>query len=527
MARYKHYDYAQMKMLPVSFAAQILGGTFEHTLNWLVDEEFELSVFEARYRNDETGAPAYDPAILLKVILFAYSRGVTASREIERLCRENVVFMALSADSQPHFTTIADFIASLDGEIERIFRDVLLVCDEAGLIGREMFAVDGVKMPSNASKTWSGTREDFARKVQKMERAVRHLVKRHREADAAGESTPIQAAREKQIDTLKRATKKVKDWLSKNDDKLGATGKARKSNLTDNDSAKMKTSKGVIQGYDGVAMVDAKHQVVVHAKAYGEAQEHALFVPMLEGTRQRFEAIGEKSDVLKNAVVSADSGFHTEANVKYLFESGIDGYVADHLFRKRDPRFATAGRHRPIRERTKAEHFLPRDFIYDADTKTCICPAGQFLYQNGSRCVIGGREAVKFTGAQRVCGPCALRAKCLRYPQRTPVRQVVFFTGATTAKAETYTAKMKRKIDTEHGRYQYSRRLAVVEPVFGNICGTHALRRFSLRGKRKVNTQWLLYCLVHNIGKVQRYRAAHPPNRRAQRRSRSDMEQRT
>src|SRR6266508_1870875 len=467
MARYKDYDYSQMKMLPVSFAAQILAGTFEHTLNRLVDEEFDLSVFEARYRNDETGAPAYDPAILLKVILFAYSRGVTASREIERLCRENVVFMALSADSQPHVTTIAAFSGTLAGE------------------------------------------------VQKMERAVRHLVKRHREADAAGESSPIQAAREKQIDTLKRATKKIKAWLAENEDKLGATGKARKSNLTDNDSAKMKTSKGVIQGYDGVAMVDAKHQVVVHAQAYGEAQEHALFVPMLEGTRQRFEAIGEKSDVLKNVVISSDSGFHTEANVKYLFESGIDGYVADHLFRKRDPRFASAGRHRPMREQTKAQHFLPRDFIYDADT------------QNGSRCVIGGREAVKFTGAKRVCGPCDLRAKCLRYPQRTPVRQVVFFTGRTTAKAETYTTKMKRKIDTEHGRYQYGRRLAVAEPVFGNICGTHALRRFSLRGKRKVNTQWLLYCLVHNIGKVQRYRAAHPPNRRSQQRARSDTEQRT
>src|SRR6266540_1971130 len=174
MARYKDYDYSQMKMLPVSFAAQILAGTFEHTLNRLVDEEFDLSVFEARYRNDETGAPAYDPAILLKVILFAYSRGVTASREIERLCRENVVFMALSADSQPHFTTIADFIATLDGEIERIFRDVLLVCDEAGLIGREMFAVDGVKLPSNAAKEWSGTREGFAKKVRKMGRAVQY-----------------------------------------------------------------------------------------------------------------------------------------------------------------------------------------------------------------------------------------------------------------------------------------------------------------------------------------------------------------
>jgi len=381
-------------------------------------------------------------------------------------------------------------------------------------------------MPSNASKTWSGTREDFARKVQKMERAVRHLMKRHREADRAGESSPIQAAREKQIDTLKRATKKVKAWLSENEDKLGVTGKARKSNLTDNDSAKMKTSKGVIQGYDGVAMVDARHQVVVHAEAYGDPQEHALLVPMLEATRKAFEAIGEKEDVLKKTALAADSGFHTEANVKYLFEAGIDGYVADHLFRKRDPRFATAGRHRPLREQSKAKHFRPQDFIYDAHTKTCICPAGQFLYQNGSHCLIGGREAVKFTGAKRVCGPCELRERCLRHPERTPTRQVVFFTGHTVGLAETYTAKMKQKIDTEHGRYQYGRRLGIAEPVFGNVCGTRGLHRFSLRGKRKVNTQWLLYCMVHNIGKVHRYASPHARRRRKRRDEHLETQQR-
>lgn len=119
MARYKHYDYSQMKLLPVSFKEQILSGTFEYTLNELIDEEIDLSVFEERYCNDETGAPAYDPAILLKIILYAYSRGITQSREIARLCRENIVFMALSADTTPHFTTIADFIATLEREIDR------------------------------------------------------------------------------------------------------------------------------------------------------------------------------------------------------------------------------------------------------------------------------------------------------------------------------------------------------------------------------------------------------------------------
>jgi len=110
-----------------------------------------------------------------------------------------------------------------------------------------------------------------------------------------------------------------------------------------------------------------------------------------------------------------------------------------------------------------------------------------------------------FKGTQRDCGPCALRTRCLKHPERTPTRQVVFFLGRSPTALQTSTAQMKAKIDTEQERYQYSRRLAIAEPVFSNICSTRRLRRFSLRGHRRVNTQCLLYCLVHNVGKLQRY----------------------
>jgi transposase len=276
MARYKHYDYAQTKLLPISYERQIIAGTFEHTLGYLIDEKIDLSVFEARYNNDETGAPAYDPAILLKIILFAYSKGITSSRQIEGLCRENVVFMTLSADTTPHFTTIAHFASSLSAEITRIFRDVLLVCAEAGLIGKEMFAIDGVKLPSNASKEWSGKRADLRKKVDKMQRAVEHLVAQHRSTDETETYGEVNAARERQINTLNAAIEKVEEFLAKNKEKLGRSGKPHQSNITDNESAKMPSSKGVIQGYDGIAVVDAKRQVVVHAQAYGEGQENGL-----------------------------------------------------------------------------------------------------------------------------------------------------------------------------------------------------------------------------------------------------------
>jgi len=112
MAKYKYYSYDQQLMIPVTFANQILPDTFEYTLNRVIDN-LDLSVFDNNYCNDETGAPAYDPAILIKAILFAYSRGIITSRKIARLCEENIVCMALTADTRPHFTTIADFISSI------------------------------------------------------------------------------------------------------------------------------------------------------------------------------------------------------------------------------------------------------------------------------------------------------------------------------------------------------------------------------------------------------------------------------
>lgn len=86
MARYKHYDYNQIKLIPINYADQIQPGSFEFTISHLVDNEMDLSVFEKRYNNDETGATAFDPSILLKIILFAYSRGIISSLKIAKAC---------------------------------------------------------------------------------------------------------------------------------------------------------------------------------------------------------------------------------------------------------------------------------------------------------------------------------------------------------------------------------------------------------------------------------------------------------
>jgi transposase len=191
MARYKLADRSP-RFLPVDLDAQLLPGSFEHALDYLIDHEIDLSAVAARFVNDDTGAPAYDPAVMLKIVLLAYSRGLVTSRSIDRACRENVVFMAISGDSAPQFTTIAKFVRELGAEAAAIFARVLLVCDRLGLIGRQMFAIDGVKLPSNAAKRRSGTHAELAHEAKRMEVAAAKLIAAHRSADRL--RTPMRAS---------------------------------------------------------------------------------------------------------------------------------------------------------------------------------------------------------------------------------------------------------------------------------------------------------------------------------------------
>jgi transposase len=137
MARYKPVQRNGM-FIPVVFEEQVQPGTFEFALAHLVDEELDLSARDAKFRNDATGASAYDPRALLKIVLLAYSRGLITSRTIEAACEHNVLFMALSGDARPSYSHIAKFVRELGPEVSRLFSQVLMTCDRLGLIGISM-----------------------------------------------------------------------------------------------------------------------------------------------------------------------------------------------------------------------------------------------------------------------------------------------------------------------------------------------------------------------------------------------------
>ena len=366
-----------------------------------------------------------------------------------------------------------------------------------------MFAIDGVKLPSNASKHRSGTRADFERQASKMEHAAEQMLARHRTEDARDVEPSLSTKDQARRERLVRDAAELRTWLAQHpDERRGAKGAGRKSNRTDNASAKRATSTGVIQGYTGVATVDATHQIIVDAQAHGVGAEQELLLGAVAATT---------SLRTPETLITADAGYHSEANLRALAEAQVTALIADGKMRKRDTRFATQERYttlpNPLHDQSKPARkplavFGPEDFQYDPVARTCVCPAGKSLYRKGAQNITRDHIGEHFRGATRDCGPCHLRAQCLRTPDTTPVRSVAFFRGRVSTQRVNHSALMRARIDSPEGRALDAQRFATVEPVFANLRANQRLDRFTLRGRVKVDTQWKLYCLVHTSEKL-------------------------
>jgi transposase len=499
MARYKTYDYRQRVLLPVSLEEQLMPGTLEFAIHTLVEKRLDLSIFDGKYRNDETGRVAYDPKILLKVVLLAYSRGLISSRKIEQACRENVVFLALACGQQPDHSTIAAFVSSMKDEILPLFRDVLLVCEEMNLLGGTMFALDGCKLPSNASKEWSGTFPELHKKKQKIEAKVAQLLEEQMQTDGRQDDPPGPRAsgtsRQQQVEKLQRKAELIDQWLAENQPKQGAAGREKQSNITDNDSATMMTSHGAVQGYNSQALIDGKHQVIVHGEAFGDGQDHGHIPPMLTGALANLQSLGHGPDYFKEKILTADSNYHTQVNLRKCQELGLDAYIPDRKFRNRDPRFAA-------QKRRQVRRFTLNDFHHDEALDRYICPNGKILKLRVKQVLDHGYLYRKYLATEKDCQSCPLRPRCI-HAAGAKRKQLFMPLGGSLSK------QMVEKIETEEGRRIYPQRLAIAEPVFANIRINKRLDRFTLRGKVKVNIQWLMYCLVHNVEKILNYGLAY------------------
>ena len=500
MAKFKPCNEDQMVMLPISLPNQLVPGTLEHTVSELVDKHMDLSVFDARYNNDETGAAAIHPKILLKVILVAYSKGMLSSRQIERACQENIIFIALSYGYAPDHSTVAAFISSMQSEIQTIFSNILLVCEEMGLLGGTHFSLDGVKLSANVSKEWSGMFDELKRKRDKLQEKLQQVIAEHAQADQLPE---VEVERQKKRQRrFQLQVERLNEFLQTQKPKLGSEGKEIQSNVIDNESVKMPTSHGVLQGYNAQALVDSKHQIILAAEAFA-SQDQENLEPMLDGAKKNIAAIGKDETYFQGKQLTADSNYHSYEALVVCQGEKVNAYIPDIEFRKRDPRFADQQRfkdgvHGRQRADAKPRLFSASDFSFDASRQVYLCPHGKELRCHARNQPNRYRTYDVYHARVEDCAACPLRTRCLS--KSTASRRYLSIQVET--QPPNLIDEMKAKIDSEEGKKIYARRLGIVEPVFANICVQKHMNRFTVRTKRKVDVQWRLFVLVHNIGKI-------------------------
>ena len=221
---------------------------------------------------------------------------------------------------------------------------------------------------------------------------------------------PEPAIREpRQLERLGEEARKIRHGLHEHpEERRGPQGRVRQRHRTDNESAKMATGQGVIQGYTGVAAVDERPQSIVAAQAHGGGQAQARLVPLLAARHPQLAPA---------RVVTADAGYHSEANLAALARRRIDASLPDGGSRTRDRRFAAPQRHRdtpdPLYDKTpkpdKPRRCSAQAFRPAADLSHGLCPAGKRLYRHGRHHDLNGFEAIKFTGTKRDCGRGPLR----------------------------------------------------------------------------------------------------------------------
>jgi hypothetical protein len=244
---------------------------------------------------------------------------------------------------------------------------------------------------------------------------------------------------------LRQKAERIGRFLQENQPKAGTRGKEVQSNVTDNNSAKMTTGHGVIQGYNAQALVDEKRQVIVHGQISGVGQDHRQIGPVLAGARETLELVGMQRAILPETKLSADCNYHSEENLKACAQHKVDAYIPDNHFRQRDGRFASQQRYK---KRAKKASFTLADFQYEDKSDTYRCPQGKVLRLHArAHRTNRGEIYRRYRSRKEDCAACPLRKQCLNHGAERKWLAVT-----VGPEAATLTARMRRKIDQPQSR---------------------------------------------------------------------------
>jgi transposase len=344
---FRPWDVDQAWLLPASIHDFVPPEHPAHLVRDIVRGELDLAAIVSAYE-EERGQPPYHPAMMVALLLYAYSRGVYSSRQIARGCEERLDFQAVTALNRPDFRTISDFRKRHLPALADLFKQVLLLCRRAGLVGFGHVALDGTKIKANASKHKAMSYGRMVEAEDELAGEVAAWLERAAAADAADDAEHGDDRRGDEVPDWMREKQKRLERIRAAKDELEAEATAAadakaaepqryrggrkpkhppgipkpraQRNFTDPDSQIMIGRDGFIQAYNAQAAVDGHRQIILAHRLSNNPDDHAALVPLVDGVTAN---TGRKP-----TEISGDAGFCSEANLTELGERNIRAYLA-------------------------------------------------------------------------------------------------------------------------------------------------------------------------------------------------------
>ena len=424
--------------------------------------KLDLSQIHAPYQDETRGAPPFDPAMMVCLLLYGYCVGVFSSRKIAQACERNLAFLAIVGDERPDFRTISLFRKNHLEAFADVFVQVLRLARQAGLVRLGTIAVDGTKVQGNASRHKAMSYGYMTKEVARLRAEIDELLKQAQDVDAVdeavlgarrGDELPEDLRRRQdRLATIEAAMKRLeaearavadaerqrREEAEAQRQRAGTKRRGRapgpivetpadkaQTNFTEPELSIMRTNN---KGWDccgnAQASVDGECQIILACDVTDQCNDKQQAEPMAQATRGQLDQAGiaptaDEAGVRPLIPATLDTGYFSGSAVEALEREGFDPHIA-----------------------------TERQRHHSATTPAAAEPASP----------------------------------------------------PATAKA-----KMQAKLKTAEGRAVYSRRKVIVEPVFGQIKEARGFRRFLLRGLAKIRGEWRLVCLTHNLLKIWRY----------------------
>lgn len=414
------------------------------------------------------GRPPYPPKEMVKILTYAYSKGIRSSRRIEELLKVDVRFMWIAGGLKPDHNTIARFRKDAWEELGELFKDSIRICIEAGLVFLNVVATDGTKIAAASSRRRIYKADRLERELAAVEEILAEAQEVDRTEDESEQSSNAKALPEDLKDAKARKAK-----LAQIAERLLESGK---SSVVESevDARVMKASDRIRPCYNLQASVDSQNQVIVAQKL---TQDETDFGKLPEMVEEVISNTGLAPDVLL-----ADCGYCNESTLKWIEESGHDVLM-------------------PIKEQHREsgrnDRFASKCFIADYERDVLICPVGRELkFRVEHFCNGGYYRQYAATG----CQDCPFYNECVKSGKGS--RRI------NISCVDIQRKLMKEKIKTDEGKKLFSMRSYTIEPVFGQSKWNRKFDRFLCWGLNATRAESALMCIVHNILKCIRNEAA-------------------